>query len=227
MASVRVAEAAAKRKATPPIAAGKQAPRDAEKTRLKILAAAETEFAQKGLAGARVDTIAEESGANKRMIYYYFNSKEELYIAVLERAYADMRSSERDLELEHLDPLDAIRRLTEFKFDYCVAHPTLIHLLNGENMLDAAYLKQSRRLREMQVSLVKRLDALLRCRRREGRHAPGHRSAASLHLDLGAELFLFLEHADAVDGVRPQSRDAGGAQGAPPARGGRDPGLCA
>ena len=168
MANIRMSEPTARRKSPPPAIVIKPATRDAEKTRLKILAAAEAEFAQKGLAGARVDAIAEESGANKRMIYYYFNSKEELYIAVLERAYGDMRGSERDLDLERLDPVAAIRRLTEFKFDYCVAHPTLIHLLNGENALDAAYLKQSRRLREMQVSLVKRLETILEAGARQG-----------------------------------------------------------
>jgi TetR/AcrR family transcriptional regulator len=161
MTIVRSAETAAKRKSVPPVAAAKPAPRDADKTRLNILAAAEKEFASKGLAGARVDTIAEESGANKRMIYYYFNSKEELYIAVLERAYTQMRSSERGLALDHLEPVEAIRRLVEFKFDYCVANPTLISLLNGENMLDAEYLKQSKRLREMHISLVKTLGATL------------------------------------------------------------------
>jgi len=159
MASVRGSEVAAKRK--PPIAATKQPPRDAEKTRLKILAAAEAEFSQKGLAGARVDTIAEESGANKRMIYYYFNSKEKLYIAVLERAYTEMRSSERGLALDHLDPVEAICGLTEFKFDYSANHPTLINLLNGENMLNAEYLKQSKRLRDMHMSLVKRIGSIV------------------------------------------------------------------
>ena len=160
MAGIRGTDTA-KRKSVPPIAATKQPPRDAEKTRAKILTAAEREFAQKGLAGARVDAIAEESGANKRMIYYYFGSKEELYIAVLERAYTEMRSSERGLALDHLEPLEAIRRLTEFKFDYSAGHPTLINLLNGENMLNAEYLKESKRLRDMHTSLVKSIGAIL------------------------------------------------------------------
>ena len=160
MSNVRGAEIAAKRKSALPVAV-KPVPRNAEKTRLKILAAAEAEFAHKGLAGARVDTIAEESGANKRMIYYYFNSKEELYIAVLERAYTEMRTSERGLALDHLDPVEAIRRLVEFKFDYCIVHPNLIALLNGENMLNAEYLKRSTRLRDMHQSLAKTMGAIL------------------------------------------------------------------
>jgi TetR/AcrR family transcriptional regulator len=161
MAAARVTEVATKRKSalSPPLPG--PGARDAEKTRLNILAAAEAEFAQKGLAGARVDTIAETAGANKRMIYYYFRSKEELYVAVLERAYTQMRTNESELALSHLKPLDAIRTLVEFKFDYSAAHPKLIKLLNGENMLNAEYLKQAKRLRDMHTSLVKTLGGIL------------------------------------------------------------------
>ena len=128
--------------------------RDAERTRQALLAAAEIEFSTKGLAGARVDIIAEQAAANKRMLYYYFGSKEELYVAVLERAYAAMREAERELNLTHLAPLEAIRTLVEFKFDYCQQHQQIIALLAGENMLGAAYLKRSKRLRDMNLSLV-------------------------------------------------------------------------
>lgn len=135
--------------------------RDAERTQNAILAAAEEEFAEKGLAGARVDAIAEQSGANKRMLYYYFGSKENLYLAVLERAYGEMRQAERELNLLGLEPLDAIRKLVEFKFDYYQEHPGLIRLLAGENMLDASFLKHSRHLREMHSSLGEVLKTVL------------------------------------------------------------------
>lgn len=149
------------------------ATRDADKTRLKILEAAEAEFARKGLAGARVDLVAEEAGANKRMIYYYFGSKEDLYVAVLERVYTDMRIAEAKLELEDLPPLDAITRLVEFKFDYPAAHPHLITLLNGENMLGGEYLRRSTRLREMQISLIERLKTILAHGEKDGTVRPG------------------------------------------------------
>jgi AcrR family transcriptional regulator len=142
--------------------AAKLSPRDADRTRQKILAAAADEFARKGFAGARVDAIARVAGANKRMIYYYFTSKDGLYTAVLERAYEDMRASEAALALDHLEPLAAIRKLAEFKFDYYVANPTIISLLNSENMLDAQYLKRSRRLREMHQALVRTIERILR-----------------------------------------------------------------
>jgi AcrR family transcriptional regulator len=136
--------------------------RDADRTRQKILAAAADEFARKGFAGARVDAIARVAAANKRMIYYYFTSKDGLYTAVLERAYEDMRASETALALDHLEPLAAIRKLAEFKFDYYVANPTIISLLNGENMLGAQYLKRSRRLRDMHQALVGTIERILR-----------------------------------------------------------------
>ena len=135
--------------------------RRSEQSQLQILAAAENEFADKGLAGARVDEIAEQSGVNKQMIYYYYGSKDDLYLAVLERAYAAMRESERDLNLTETDPLDAIRRLVEFKFDYYVKNPTAIRLLAAENMQNARYLKKSMRLREMQISLIDVLQKVL------------------------------------------------------------------
>ena len=147
--------------------------RDADGTRSRILAAAEAEFAQKGLAGARVDTIAEEFGGNKRMIYYYFGSKEELYTAVLERAYTEMRAEEAGLALDGLEPVDAIRKLVEFKFDYSASHPALIKLLNGENMMNAEYLKRSKRLRKLHVSLVDTIGGILDAGVSNGTIRPG------------------------------------------------------
>ena len=136
--------------------------RDADATRHRILQAALTEFADKGLAGARIDVIAEVARSNKRMIYYYFESKELLYIAVLEEAYIDMRRKEAALALGALAPRDAIRTLVQFKFDYYDAHPWLVGLLNGENMLGAKFLRQSKRLRELNISLVETLTTILK-----------------------------------------------------------------
>jgi len=82
--------------------------RDPEGMRLRILEAAKQEFAAHGLAGARVDRIAAEAGANKRMLYYHVGNKEDLYLAVLEGAYEKIRVEERGLDLEHLDPPQAI-----------------------------------------------------------------------------------------------------------------------
>jgi AcrR family transcriptional regulator len=82
--------------------------RDPEKTRQRILDAATAEFARHGLGGARVDRLAQRAGANKRMLYYYFGSKEALFLAVLEAAYQRIRDAERALDLEHRDPREAL-----------------------------------------------------------------------------------------------------------------------
>src|SRR3954471_4629507 len=92
--------------------------RDADRTQREILEVATSEFAAQGYAGARVDEIAARTRTTKRMIYYYFGSKEGLYIAVLERAYATIRSLEREVDVDHLDPRAAIRRLAEVTFDH-------------------------------------------------------------------------------------------------------------
>ncbi len=142
--------------------------RDAERTRRALLDAAEIEFAAKGLAGARVDVIAAESSANKRMLYYYFGSKDELYVAVLERAYGAMREREKELNLTHLEPLEAIQKLVEFKFDYYEENPRIIPLLAAENLQGGKYLKRSRRLRDMHMSLVDMLCKVIETGERKG-----------------------------------------------------------
>jgi len=168
--------------------------RDAERTQQAILAAAEEEFADKGLAGARVDAIAEQSGVNKRMLYYYFGSKENLYVAVLERAYGAMRQTERELNLTDLDPLDAIRKLVEFKFDYYLEHPTIIRLLSGENMQNAKFLKRSRRLRDMHNSLANVLRAVLVAGQKKGLVKPGI-DPLQLYISLAALSYFFFSNA--------------------------------
>jgi AcrR family transcriptional regulator len=97
--------------------------RDPEGMRIRILEAAKQEFAAHGLAGARVDRIAANAGANKRMLYYHVGNKEDLYLAVLEGAYEKIRSEERGLDLEHLDPPDAIERLIDFTWNYFLRNP--------------------------------------------------------------------------------------------------------
>jgi len=141
---------------------GAPAVRDAGATRQRILDAAEKEFSAKGLAGARVDVIAAGSGSNKRMIYYYFENKENLYVAVLESAYTHMRREESGLSLDSLDPLAAIRALVLFKFDYYERHPVLISLLNAENVHGARYLRRSRNVTKLSMPLVETLSGILK-----------------------------------------------------------------
>jgi AcrR family transcriptional regulator len=117
--------------------------RDAERTRAEIIEVATREFADKGYAGARVDEIAAKMSTTKRMIYYYFGNKEQLYVAVLEHAYAGIRAIEQRLDVEHLDPVDAIRTLAELTFDHHESHPDFIRLVSIENIHRAEHISRS------------------------------------------------------------------------------------
>ncbi len=142
--------------------------RDADRSQLAILLAARDEFAQHGLGGARVDRIAERADVNKRLIYYYFKSKDELFLAVLENAYADIRAAETELHLRDMDPAQAIRRLTEFTWEYYIAHPEFLTLLNSENLHQGRHLAMSSRVQEMNSPLVQTLAEILERGRADG-----------------------------------------------------------
>jgi AcrR family transcriptional regulator len=134
---------------------------DRERTRHEILAAAREEFAQHGLSGARVDAIAARTSTVKRMIYYYFGSKEGLYLAVLEEAYADIRRFEGELKLDQYAPVEAIRRLTEFTFDYDEAHLDFIRLVSTENTLNARYIAKSAAIQDLNRGAITVLQDVL------------------------------------------------------------------
>jgi AcrR family transcriptional regulator len=133
---------------------------DPARTMAEILAVANTEFANKGLAGARIDEIAAATRTSKRMIYYYFANKEGLYIAVLEDAYRRMRSIEADLHLQDLAPEAALRRLVEFTFDHHANNPDYIRLVMTENMERGAYLAQSKTIQELNVPAIQAIRHL-------------------------------------------------------------------
>jgi TetR/AcrR family transcriptional regulator len=136
--------------------------RDPDATKSNILAGAWHEFAQKGFAGARVDAIAARAGANKRMIYHYYGDKEGLFIAVLEAAYDRVRSAEQALDLEHMEPVAAMRRMVEFTFDSFIKDRSFIQLLNNENLYKARHLKKSTRVTDMHSPLIGIIDGILR-----------------------------------------------------------------
>ncbi len=141
--------------------------RDPERTRARIMEAATHEFATKGLGGARIADIAARAGANKRMLYHYFGDKDALFLAVLEHAYAAIRTRERALELEHLPPEAAMRRLVETTWDHFIEHPEFLTLLGSENLHQARHIKRSTRIRELHSPLADMLRDILR----RGEHA--------------------------------------------------------
>ena len=144
----------------------KQAPsprrqRDPEQTRAEILQVAADEIAEHGFAGARVDRIAAQMRTTKRMIYYYFGSKEELYVAVLERAYAAIREAEQAIDVDHLDPIAAIRRLAELTFDHHEANPSFLRLVSIENIHRAEHLRQSSRIANLNLPAIDLIARIL------------------------------------------------------------------
>ncbi len=145
-----------------------RASRDPDQTRARIMQAAVDEFHAAGLGGARVDRIAAKAGVNKRMLYYYFGSKDDLFLAVLEATYERIRSEERALRLEELDPPEAIRQLVSFTWHYYLRHPEFLTLLNSENLHSGRHLKRSQKVRSMHSPFVQMIDDVLERGRRTG-----------------------------------------------------------
>jgi AcrR family transcriptional regulator len=142
--------------------------RDPVATQRSILDAAFIEFSDNGLDGARVDAIAARAGTTVRMIYYYFASKDGLYRAVLEQAYAGIRTAERDLGLEALAPEAAIRRLAEFVFDYEEANPRFVRLVSIENIHRAAHIARSETIQGLNATVISTIGAILARGQAEG-----------------------------------------------------------
>jgi AcrR family transcriptional regulator len=135
--------------------------RDPERTMADILEVATREFSEKGLAGARIDDIAQAMRTSKRMIYYYFGSKEGLYLAVLEEAYRRIRSIEADLHLDDLQPEAALRKLVAFTVQYQFANPDFIRLVMTENIHRGEYLSQSKAIQALNVPAIEGLRRVL------------------------------------------------------------------
>ena len=167
--------------------------RDPARARARILAAATAEFARYGLGGARVDRIAARAGLNKRMLYYYFRDKDNLFLAVLEARYADIRAAERALDLEHLAPREALRRLVEFTWRYFLDHPEFMTLLNSENLHKGRHVRRSRRVPQMHSALVETLRGILKRGAREGVFRAGV-DPVQLYISIAGEGYFYLSN---------------------------------
>ena len=141
---------------------------DPEQTKRDIIAVATEEFAGKGLAGARIDEIAARTRTSKRMIYYYFGSKEGLYVAVLEEAYDNIRHIEHDLDVDHLSPEAALAELTRFSFDRHVENPAFVRLVCNENLLYGRFVKQSARIQALNVPAIETVRRIVERGKRDG-----------------------------------------------------------
>jgi AcrR family transcriptional regulator len=174
--------------------------RDAGRSQQTILGAARDEFARYGLAGARVDRIAERADINKRLIYYYFKSKDDLFLAVLENTYADIRAAEQALHLDEMDPVEAIRQLISFTWHYYLDHPEFISLLNSENQHNAAHLRKSAHIQDMNSPLVQMLDTVLT----RGRHQELFRAGIDpiqLYISIASICYFYLSNNQTLSAI--------------------------
>jgi AcrR family transcriptional regulator len=136
-------------------------PKAPEANRARILAAATVEFAARGYKGASMDAIAARTHTTRALINYYFGSKERLYLAVLERVYAEIREAEKGLELDHLPPVEAIRRIVEFTYNYYVGHENFVRLVVAENQAKGRHMKKFPSLRTINRPIVDMLGAVI------------------------------------------------------------------
>ncbi len=174
--------------------------RDAERSRLAILAAARDEFAEHGLGGARVERIAERSALNKRLIYYYFENKDGLFSAVLEQTYLDIREAEQRLHLSDVAPAEAVRRLTEFTWNYYLEHPEFLTLLNSENLHRARHLQDSAHIRELNSPLIASLGRILERGRAAGVFRAGI-DPVQLYISIAALSYFYLSNKHTLSAV--------------------------
>ncbi|WP_242500625.1 TetR/AcrR family transcriptional regulator [Tropicimonas sp. IMCC6043] len=138
-----------------------------------ILQVAVSEFSVKGLSGTRIDEIARRTATSKRMIYYYFGDKLGLYREALESEYRRAREGEGEIDFSGLDPVDALRRLVEFTFDFHREHPDFVAMIAHENTQDAVHLAQSEAIRKLNQGAVKQVGEIYAEGVRRGHFRPG------------------------------------------------------
>jgi len=144
-------------------------PKAPEKNRASIVAAAIEEFAARGYKGASMDAIAARTRATRALINYYFGAKEKLYIAVLEHVYAEIRDAEGELDLDHLAPVDAIRRIVAFTFHYYLEHQGFVRLVVAENQAKGRHLRKSNVMSALNRPIIERLARVIARGQAEGR----------------------------------------------------------
>jgi TetR/AcrR family transcriptional regulator len=189
--SRRAAPSARKSKRVSP--AAKIRPRNAAVTRARILDAAKREFAARGLKDTRIEDVANRAGANRRMIYYYFGSKDALYLAALEGVYAELMDEERKIDVDKLHPVEAITEIVRLKIEHYALHPEFISFLNMENLYQAKHLRHSKRIADFKAPLT---DILARVLKR-GQHSRLFRSdidPVELYISICALGYLYFSN---------------------------------
>jgi len=137
--------------------------KDPEATRKNILSEALAEFSEHGLSGARVDRIADKTHTSKRMIYYYFESKEGLYLEALRESYKHLRELEVAFHLEELPPMLALRKLVEGTVDYHASHSDFIRVIMTENIHKGDHIRQMPELKTVNRKAIEIVEDI--CKR--------------------------------------------------------------
>ena len=130
-------------------------------TRENILRAAIDVFAKQGFAGARVEKISKAARTTDRMIYYYFGSKERLFVAALETIYKELGDAEAALDLSGLTPDAALCAILRFTWNHYLSHPEMLSLLNNENLQQGRHVSRSKRVKELSFPFVSILSEVL------------------------------------------------------------------
>lgn len=199
-------EAASKRPLSRP--APKQT-RDPVATRARIVRAGQREFARAGLQGTRIESIAQAAGCNKALIYHYFGGKEDLFREVLEITYGDIRTAERQLNLEGELPLAAMQKLVGFSFDYVSRHPEFIAIINDANMHGGAHLTDSDKARELNSPLVALIGAILKTGVARGEMRDGV-DPVQLYISIASICYFFIANRATLSSIFALDRsDAG------------------
>ena len=140
----------------------------AQQTRESILRAAIKVFAQHGYEGGSVEKISRLAKSYDRMIYYYFGSKEGLFVEVLETIYQRMNDAEAELALDVGQPLLALEQMVHFVLDYYRAHPEFVTLLNTENLHKGRHIVKSLRAKEYSSPAITVIGDILRAGVQQG-----------------------------------------------------------
>ena len=155
MSLIPRAEAAAGR------CAAMRKPKEPAANRARIVRAAIDEFAARGFKGASMDAIAARTHTTRALINYYFGAKEKVYLAVLEQVYSEIREAEGRLDLDHLPPIEAIRRIVEFTFEYYLEHEGFVRLVVAENQARGRHLKKSKAMRSLNRTIIDTLGRVI------------------------------------------------------------------
>ena len=169
------------------------AARDPLQTQRRILRAARNEFMRHGYSGARIERISRAARSSDRMIYYYFQSKEALYLEVLESVYVELGEAESALALDPSRPLEALDQLIAFTWRYYLGHPEFVALLSNENLMRGAHITKSLKVKLLSRPVIEILGTILAEGERQGVFRRGL-DVKKVYLTLAALGYFYLSN---------------------------------